>query len=74
MSNLNRVELFLAAHCSLFAAQPNFSPLGLPAGPVPLTDQQVNSSLLFKSSALLAKPNLQFHLQNQVFHFSYFMD
>ena len=44
MSNLNRVELFLAAHCSLFAAQPNFSPLGLPAGPVPLTDQQVNFS------------------------------
>ena len=37
MSNLNRVELLLAA-------QPNFSPLGLPAGPVPLTDQQVNSS------------------------------
>ena len=44
MSNLSRVELLLAAHCSLFAAQPNFSPLGLPAGPVPLTDQQVNSS------------------------------
>ena len=28
-------------------------------------------SMLLKSSALLAKPNLQFHLQNQVFHFSY---